>query len=145
MKKVILGIIVCMLLIATAVFPLADAMNISTIYKRENTYGRNVNATNLSLTITGGIGLIFNTKNVGELNATNVIINVTITGGILGLIKISDGLIKATLTPSGVFPFHLLPLGLGSITINATARADNAAPVTKTAKGFILLFYVIIK
>jgi hypothetical protein len=134
-----------MLLITTAVFPLANAMNISTTSKKENTYGRNVNTTNLTLTITGGIGLIFNTNNVGEINATNVIINVTITGGILGLIKRSDGLVDATLEPSGVLPFHLLQTGLGAITISATARADNAAPITKTAKGFILLFYVIIK
>jgi hypothetical protein len=145
MKKIILGIIVCMLFITTAIFPLADAINTNTTSKKENTYGRNVNTTNLTLTITGGKGVAVNTKNIGELNATNVITNATITGGFFGNIKLSGGVVKTFLAHNVVVTFHILPLGLGPITINATTHANNAAPVTKTAKGFILLFYVIIK
>ena len=108
-----------------------------------NTYG--VDATFLNLTVTGGIGVTVNTKNVGVLDAMNVRTDVTITGGILGLINMSGGLLPGTLIPGDVSPFKLQPLGLGPITITMTARADNAAEVTRTAEGFILLFFVIIK
>lgn len=110
-----------------------------------NTYGIDTTATNLSLTITGGIGVIINTKNVGDFDATNVKTHVTITGGIFGRINISKDVESATLTIADVLPFKTQPLGLGPITIIATTRADNAAQVTKTAEGFILLFFVIIK
>jgi hypothetical protein len=110
-----------------------------------NTYGIDTTATNLSLTITGGIGVTINTKNVGDFDATNVKTHVTITGGIFGRINISKDVESATLTIADVLPFKTQPLGLGPITIIATTRADNAAQVTKTAEGFILLFFVIIK
>jgi hypothetical protein len=110
-----------------------------------NTYGIDTTATNLSLTITGGIGVTINTKNVGDFDATNVKTHATITGGILGRINISKDVESATLTIGDVLPFKTQPLGLGPITIITTTRADNAAQITKTAEGFILLFFVIIK
>jgi len=109
-----------------------------------NTYGMDINAPNLNLTITGGIGVTVNTKNVGELDATNVKTHITISGGILGRINISKDVESATLAIGGTLPFKIQPLGLGLIAINVVACADNAAQVTKTTEGFILLFFVII-
>lgn len=107
------------------------------------TYG--TDATALNLTITGGIGVSINTNNVGDFNATNVKVHAEITGGIFGLINVSEDLELSTLVINGTLPFKYFTLGLGPITVNVTARADNAVPVTKTAEGFILLFFVIIK
>jgi hypothetical protein len=107
------------------------------------TYG--VDATFLNLTITGGIGVTVNTKNVGVLDATNVKTSVTMTGGIFGLINVSEDVEAAILTAGDVLPFKGQPLGLGPITITVTARADNAAEVTKSVDGLILLFFVIVK
>jgi len=108
------------------------------------TYG--TDATMLNLTITGGIGVTTNTKNVGELDATNVTTHITVTGGILNLINITrNGSYVAPLAPDETLKGGVLPIGLGPIAINVTVSADNAAPVTKTAEGFILLFFVIIK
>jgi hypothetical protein len=108
-----------------------------------NTYG--VDATFLNLTVTGGIGVTVNTKNVGVLDAVNVKTHVTMTGGIFGLINISDDFEVAILTAGDVLQYMKQPLGLGPISINVTARADNAAEVTKSVNGLILFFFVFVK
>ena len=107
------------------------------------TYG--TDATALGVEITGGIGVTVNTKNVGEIDATNVKTHVVITGGIFGLINILADDNTSTLVPGDLFPFKIQPLGLGPITINVTARADNAAEVTKSVDALILLIFVIMK
>jgi len=111
-----------------------------------NTNGMLANTTNLTLNITGGIGVTTRTKNVGEFDATNVTVQMTITGGILNLINMTrNGPYVAPLPPDETLKRGALPIGLGPITINMTVSADNAAPVTKTAKGIIVLFFVILK
>lgn len=108
------------------------------------TYGKH--ATVLDLEITGGIGVSVSTKNIGDINATNVKTQVTITGGILGLINLTLTYnTSLPLTPGNSFLVKVIPLGLGPITIIATARADNAVEVTKTVDGLILFFFVIMK
>jgi len=107
------------------------------------TYG--TDTTTLDLTITGGFGITIKTKNTGAINATNVITHVEIKGGIFGLINHTEELTLPSLASNDSSPFTYRPLGLGPITVNVTASADNAVPVTKSATGFILLFFVIIK
>jgi hypothetical protein len=107
------------------------------------TYG--TDATALGVEITGVIGVTVNTKNVGVIDATNVKTHVVITGGIFGLINISVDDNTSTLVPGDLSPFKIQPLGLGPITINVTARADNAAEVTKSVDALILLIFVIMK
>lgn len=107
------------------------------------TYG--TDATMLNLTITGGIGVSVNAKNVGGIDAVNVMTTVTIQGGIFGLINTTvDGNISL-LMPTETQTVKGMPLGLGPLSVVATTRADNAVEVTKTVDGFILLFFVIIK
>ncbi|MBN1861511.1 MAG: hypothetical protein JW840_08640 [Candidatus Thermoplasmatota archaeon] len=107
------------------------------------TYGSD--ATMLNLTIAGGLGVSVNAKNVGGINAVNVVTTVTIQGGIFGLINATvDGNISL-LMPAELQTVKGMPLGLGPLSVVATTRADNAEEVTKTADGFILLFFVIIK
>jgi len=107
------------------------------------TYGRE--ATVLSVEITGGIGVSVSTKNIGVINAINVTTQITITGGILGLINISLDNNASALVPGDTVPTKKLPLGLGPITIIATARAENAVEVSKNVSALILFFFVILK
>jgi hypothetical protein len=107
------------------------------------TYG--TQATTLDVEITGGIGVVVNTKNIGAIDALWSKTMVTVTGGILGLINLSGGILNETLAPNATYPYHIQPLGLGPITFVMTVSADNTVPVTKTVEGFILLFFVILK
>lgn len=107
------------------------------------TYG--TDATALNLTITGGIGVTVTTENVGEINAGNVKTEITIKGGILGLINISVEDTTSSLAPTDLMVTKKPLIGLGPITVIATTRADNAVEVTKSKDGLILLFFVIIK
>ncbi len=103
-------------------------------------------ATFLDLNITGGIGILISTQNVGDYNATNVTTHITITGGILNHINITrDGPFVSPLPPGDTLKGKVYPIGLGPITVDVTVSADNAAPVTKTAEGIIVLFFVILK
>jgi PKD repeat protein len=103
-------------------------------------------ATFLDLNITGGIGISITTKNVGDYNATNVTTHIRITGGILNHINITrDGPFVSPLPPGDTLKGKVYPIGLGPITIDVTISADNAALVTKTAEGIIVLFFVILK
>jgi hypothetical protein len=99
-------------------------------------------ATTLDMEFTGGMGVTINTKNVGVIDAINVKTSVAISGGILGLINISNSLDTAILAPGDLAPLKMQPFGLGPITIFVTAYADNAVEVTKTAAGFVLFIFV---
>lgn len=121
----------------------ANWTNEPTLDMTFKTYGSN--ATALGVEITGGIGVSVSTKNVGDINANNVTIHLTITGGILGLINISLDDNTSTLIPSDTAITKKLPLGLGPITIIVTARAENAVEVSKNVSALILFFFVILK
>lgn len=102
--------------------------------------------TTLELTITGGIGVSTTTENVGEVDAINVTTSLSITGGILHRINITrDGPYVTPLKPGETLEGGALPLGIGPLAIEVTVQADNAAAVTKTAEGFILFIFVILK
>ncbi len=102
------------------------------------TYGRE--AYNLETQIKGGIGVNLVIKNTGPGDAEDIDYNITVTGGLLGMINVSVGdtieMIEAdqqTKKGTGLF------LGLGPIEIKATADIDEI-----TAKGFVILFFVLI-
>lgn len=107
------------------------------------TYG--TDATLLNLSITGGIGVSVSAKNDGLINADNVKTEISIQGGILGLINISAEDNTSLLLPTESLVTKTQPLGLGPMTIVATTRADNAEEVTKNQDALILLFFVIIR
>jgi hypothetical protein len=109
-------------------------------------YRISTNITNLTITIKGGIGVTVSINNIGEFNATNVTTQIIITGGAFHYINIARiGPFVAPLSPKVTLKGKIFPLGLGSITIDVTVHADNAAPITKTVEGFIVLFFVILK
>jgi hypothetical protein len=92
-----------------------------------------------------GKGLTTSFKNIGTVNATSVIFEVKVKGGFLGKIDTTtDGLLLLPITPNGTYVADISFFGLGFVDITATAYASNAPIVTKTAKGFVVLSYIII-
>ena len=102
--------------------------------------------TSLELSLTGGIGISIVIKNIGEVDATNVTSHITITGGILHKINITRQISSDfPVPPDDSLKEKSYLLGIGQLTVKVIVKADNAAPVTKTAKGTILLFFAILK
>ena len=102
--------------------------------------------TNLSIEIKGGIGVTAIFTNTGEFDAINVSTEIDCISEpfhFFGMGK--GGLYIGPLSPGAAYKERIFPLGVRIISLNATGYAENAAPVTKTAIGFILLFLVIIK
>ncbi len=94
--------------------------------------------------VKGPIGVNAEIKDIGEADANNLDWSITVTGGILGLVnKTADG--TKTVLASGAIEAigSGLILGLGPITIEITANADNAAEVTATKTAFVLGILVI--
>lgn len=125
---------------------------------KQTPYEINTNTTNLTIIITGGRGGGFTIKNVGEFNALHLhfhhnesykrfIKNFAVGGSVIitslplgGSFKMYWSWYSSIWSPV----FLGCPLGFGPINIEVTARADNALPVTETAKGVILFHFVII-
>jgi len=96
--------------------------------------------------ITGGLlSISIEIKNPEEVTINNVNWNITITGGIFGLINISsEGTIETLGTGSTEVVSVSPVVGLGPIEINVTASAEGVEEITKTAEGFVLFFFVIV-
>lgn len=118
--------------------------NETTVDMTFKTYG--MDATELELTLSGGIGVKYSIKNVGSVDALGVQIFLKITGGILNLINITeDGVFISPLAPNASIDGTVMPLGLGPIAITMTVRATNAVEVTKNSDAVILIFFVLLK
>lgn len=89
----------------------------------------------------GGLSVVI--KNIGEYEAVDILWNLNITGGILGLINTYiEG--DADVLPVGDEITVELPMlfGLGPLKIVAIADAANADEVTETWNGFILFIFI---
>lgn len=96
------------------------------------------------LNIKGPIGVNAEIKNAGDADANNLDWSMTVTGGILKLINKTVPGSKTTLASGATEAIGSgLILGLGPITIEITANADNAAEVTVTKTAFVLGILVI--
>ncbi len=96
------------------------------------------------INIKGPIGVNAEIKNAGEVDANNLEYTMTVTGGILKLINKTVPGSKTALAPGATEAIGSgLILGLGPITIEITANADNAAEVTVTKTAFVLGILVI--
>ncbi len=119
---------------------------------KQTPYEMQTNTTNLTITIFGGLGGGFIIQNVGEFNATDVSFHFNITYKrfnknitMPGVGNHFPPLTPGESTKIWILLDFLISFGWGPINIEVTATADNALPVTKTAEGKILLFFVIIK
>jgi hypothetical protein len=104
------------------------------------------NTTNLTITIKGGIGVRVLFTNTGQSDAINVTTEIDITNAPFHFYNAGNGgLFAGPLSPGKSYRQRLFDIGIGTVTVNVTASAENAAEVTKTVQGSILLFFVILK
>ncbi|KYK25013.1 hypothetical protein AYK25_05630 [Thermoplasmatales archaeon SM1-50] len=104
------------------------------------------NTTNLTIIIKGGIGVTVIFTNTGEFDAIDVTTEIDITNAPFHFYSVGSGAIYyGSLSPGKSYRQRLFDIGIGKITVNVTASADNVAQVTKTAEGTILLFFIILK
>ncbi len=88
--------------------------------------------------ITGGFGVTTMVRNVGEVNASDVHITITVTGGLLGGLDKSSTTGVVLLAPLDSTQHKTVPFRIGNIEILVTAKASNADQVTRHATGFLL-------
>lgn len=108
------------------------------------TYGRDSTTFQIDFQMFGkNLTTTFN--NTGSVNATAVFFEVTVTGGILGLIdEKTDGLFINPITSGEQQKVYTPVFGLGPVDIQANIYANNAKIVTKNAKGFVFLNYIFV-
>lgn len=93
----------------------------------------------LEVEITGGIGVHLIIRNVGDVDVFGVEFDISVIGGILGMINDHyDGIISSIPFDSE-FSLDIPVFGFGPIDITATVEGG-----TITAKGFVLLFFILI-
>jgi len=88
--------------------------------------------------IAGGFGVTTNIRNIGEVNASDVNIIITVTGGLFGKFDKSFTTGVVLITPSESTQYRAVPFRIGNIEILVTAEASNADQVTRQATGFLL-------
>lgn len=109
------------------------------------TYG--ASQTTLSITISKGLfGPSFTIKNIGNHTAGSVVCNITVDGGILGLIHNSGVSIFSDLSP-GIqkIAYPALVIGFGPVKITATVFAINAKEQTVQLNATLILIFIIVK
>jgi len=95
------------------------------------------------ISIEGGLGVTTTIKNTGEANATNVILTLTVKGGLLGLI---DKTVWDTI-PSLAVGEESDPLktgiffGLGKIVVEVTATCDEGSSDSETKTGMQIIIF----
>jgi hypothetical protein len=84
-------------------------------------------------------------KNTGDKDAKSVNWSISVTGGILKRIDLrSTGTISTLSTQSTTAVMtDRIPLGIGRLQITITVEYPGGEPVTQTARGFKLLFFVV--
>lgn len=99
------------------------------------------------MSISGGLGVKTTIKNTGDVAATNVTWNISVTGGLLGRI---DKTVGDTITSLAVGeesdPLNTgIFFGLGKITIEVTATCDEGASDEGTEDGTQIIIFTSIK
>jgi len=91
-------------------------------------------------------GLSYEIKNVGNATAWDVVINMTVKGGIFGRINIHGNGSVSEFLPGLSIGFGVGSLfGLGSITISMRVSAVNVKEVSMERNAKVLLFLILIK
>jgi hypothetical protein len=98
---------------------------------------------NFSIDIAGGLGVTANITNNGIINATNIQWTTTLTGGLIFLGKTKSGTITSLAAGSSAIATDKPILGFGKTTIQIDVTCAEGATVTKTATGFVFLFFIL--
>ena len=105
------------------------------------TYG--LHETFLQITPSGGVGLSFIIKNIGNYTAWDVTVNLTIAGGLVFLGK-SFSTIQSELPPGQQIIFQLgFILGFGKAIISLRISAANVKEIFSQTNALVLLFFII--
>ena len=88
--------------------------------------------------ISGGVGITTEVKNVGDVNASDVNVTISVTGGLFGRLDVSMTNGIDMLPPLVSLQSKAKLFRIGNIEIGVTAQASNANQVTKHATGFLL-------
>ena len=93
--------------------------------------------------IKGGVGVSATVTNDGDAEATNVVTNIHVTGGILRRINVSKDNTFTGIAIDGTQSIKTgMFFGLGAISITVTATCDEGVSASQTATGKIFFFYV---
>jgi hypothetical protein len=108
------------------------------------TYGRNATTLNIEFPLfENGLKTII--KNTGTVNTTGLFFRVEVKGGLLkGINETSEGPLLSTITPGTQTPINTPVFGFGLVDIKAMAMASNAKKVEKTARGIVILSYILV-
>ena len=97
--------------------------------------------------VAGGFGKVYaEINNIAEEDIVNLSWNITIKGGMFSRINTTtkNKTFKVMANTALDICTEKFIFGFGKIQINITAKADNAPKVTKEAKGFVILFIILI-
>ncbi len=83
--------------------------------------------------------------NPSEVELTDVNWSITLDGGLMLLGKQKTGLIESIAAGDEVIVTNKPIIGFGKVTITIAAEGPGVEPVTKTADGVVLFFFVIIR
>ena len=135
MKKKIIGIFVCILLIAVPILPMTSAED---------------RGAALEVEIFGGFHTGAIIRNVGDTDALFVSWNVSIYGGFIKKINVTSKGVVGSLPPHNGMVDLVINLpsdqitGFGRVTIKATADSLFTSPIEKEVDGFMLFFFMIL-
>jgi PKD repeat protein len=100
----------------------------------------------LNITMKNGIGLVFDIQNIGDADATNVTLNVSLKGGFI--LRPKGGHVEFTIAilhPQEHAVEKILVIGLGKAILTIQLKADGIPPVEKQVNVLVLGVFVIIQ
>jgi hypothetical protein len=96
----------------------------------------------IEIGVHGGIGVIISMTNVGLINTTGVKGNVSIKGGIFGLINLSESFDVDSLVVNESISKTFHPVGFGPIKIDIIVSASNAEELNLEGRMSVIFFLV---
>jgi len=112
-------------------------------------YNETLEPPEFEINITGFIGvkatitIKATITNIGDADANNVSVTISLDGGLILLGKEKTTPINSIAANGGTGVAKLMSIGFGSATINVTVTCDEGVIAEKSATGFVLLFLVL--
>jgi len=106
-------------------------------------YDETIEPPEFEINITGGIGVTATVTNIGDGDASNVNVTISLDGGLILFGREKSEIISSIAASGGIGEVKLIPIGIGKLTINVTVTCDEGVEAEATASGFLLLFLVL--
>ncbi len=100
----------------------------------------------LNIDISRGIGVSVEVKNSGEVDATNVFLDVHVKGGIIGGISqnASDSLSVLPADNASSLSVRIIPFGFGKVEVNVIVVAENHIQITDAKSGIVFFIFFLL-